>query len=149
MEVQNYEDNYLIYPNGKVQNKKRRRFLTAIINSNGYYTVDLYKNGVRKNFKVHRLIAIHYIPNNNPNFKIINHKNGDRLDNSINNVEWCDQLWNTQSKNRKTNVGNVCLIEACRINPYQAKITINRVIHHKYFKTEQQAREWMLEVSNK
>jgi len=146
MEVIDYP-NYLIYTDGRVQNKKSGRFLKVTIN-NGYYQVNLCKNGVRKNFLIHRLIAIHYIQNNNPIFKIINHKNCDRLDNSINNLEWCDILYNTQSKNTTRNVGNVRLIEDCKTTPYRAKITINRVNHSKWFKTEVEARDWIIEVSN-
>jgi len=144
MEIENYEDNYLIYPDGRVQNKISNRFLKPYNNKNGYYMVSLCKDGERKKFYIHRLIAIHYIPNTNPNFKIINHKNGDRIDNSIDNLEWCDNLYNTQSKNKNTNVGNVYFRTDCITNPYEALIRINGVRHRNYFKTEQEAREWLL-----
>jgi hypothetical protein len=147
MDIQNYEDNYLIYEDGRVQNKKTGRFLKASINK-GYYVVCLCKNGVQKIAKIHRLVAIHYIPNTNPNFKIINHINCDRADNRIENLEWCDMLYNTQSKNTTSNVGCVCLkTDKKRTKPYEAKITINRVLHSKCFKTEQEGRDFILNLS--
>jgi len=148
MDIENYP-NYLIYPDGRVFSKYFNRFLTATIMNTGYYKIDLYKDGERKLFLIHRLIAIHYIPNNNPNFKIINHKNGDRIDNRIENLEWCDQLHNTQSKNTTRNVGYVYFkTDHSRTKPYEARIIINRVTHSKYFKTEQEGRAWLVEISN-
>lgn len=54
----------------------------------GYWFVDLYKNNVSNKHAVHRLLGIAFIPNpdNKPQ---INHKNGNRLDFSLPNLEWC------------------------------------------------------------
>ena len=63
----------------------------------GYPTVALYKNGKQHTFMIHRLIAIHFIPNDNPLFKNeVNHKNKNIFDYSIENLEWC-----TRSENMK------------------------------------------------
>jgi len=64
-------------------------------------------------------------------------------------LEWCNQLYNNQSKNTTHNIGSVYFItDYKRTKPYQAQIIINRVRHQKYFKTEQAGREWITEVSN-
>ena len=63
MEIQGYE-NYLIYEDGRVYNKKYDRFLKQQINTQGYYIVDLYYKSIRKHFSIHRLIALFYIYNN-------------------------------------------------------------------------------------
>jgi len=147
MEIENFP-NYLIYQDGRVWSKYSNRFLKLCINNVGYYSIHLYNNEEQKRFLIHRLIAIHYIENPDPNnFKIINHKNGDRLDNSIENIEWCDHLYNNQSKNTTRNIGCVYLTD-CRKKPYKAEININRVRHRKYFKTEVEGRNWILTLIN-
>ena len=61
----------------------------------GYYQVSFRINGKKKYVRVHRLIAEAYIPN--PlNYKQVNHKDGNKLNNSIDNLEWCTNSYNTQ-----------------------------------------------------
>ena len=55
--------------------------------------VKLKKNGKGKEFKVHRLVAKAFIPNPK-NYKVINHKDGNPLNNKVNNLEWCTQKMN-------------------------------------------------------
>lgn len=57
------------------------------------YKVDLIKDGKRKNFKVHRLVAEAFIPNPN-NYKEVNHKDSNPLNNCVYNLEWCDHEYN-------------------------------------------------------
>lgn len=77
--------------NGKKEKEgyiKKEIILKTHISKTGYYVVDLKRNGIRKTFKIHRLIALHFIDNPfNKNY--INHKNGIKTDNSIENLEWC------------------------------------------------------------
>ena len=57
------------------------------------YKVDLIKDGERKNLKVHRLVAEAFIPNPN-NYKEVNHKDSNPLNNCVCNLEWCDHKYN-------------------------------------------------------
>lgn len=55
--------------------------------SAGYKEIRLYKVGVGKTFLVHRLVAIEFLPNPN-GYPIINHKDGDKLNPEVGNLEW-------------------------------------------------------------
>lgn len=96
-----YEGLYEISIDGKVVSCERR-FVTKIgkrytirkrlkrptIGSHGYYMVALFKNNIEERVLLHRLIAKHFIPNPDC-LPVINHKNGIRTDNRIENLEWC------------------------------------------------------------
>lgn len=64
------------------------------VNSYGYPTVSIYKN---KQARVHRLVAAAWLPNPN-NYPQVNHKNGIKTDNSVENLEWCDNSHNQRHK---------------------------------------------------
>jgi len=72
--------------------KRSRNFKGKILKQNirndGYLFVNLSKNGINKVVKIHRIIAKTFIKNSN-NYKCINHINGNKQDNNINNLEWC------------------------------------------------------------
>jgi len=86
-------ENYKISNNGKVYSKKRNKILKPNINRGGYYKVDLFKLSKCHRKRIHRLVAEAFIPNPN-NLPQINHKDGNRLNNNVNNLEWCTQHWN-------------------------------------------------------
>lgn len=84
-----YEINKL----GQIRNKKGK-ILKPAINSGGYEVVTLRKNNKRKQFYIHRLVAETFIPNPN-HYKEINHKNENKTDNRVNNLEWCNRKYNS------------------------------------------------------
>ena len=59
----------------------------------GYYQIGLRKDNKRKWFSVHRLVAETFIDNPN-NCKYVNHKDENKLNNNINNLEWCTMSYN-------------------------------------------------------
>lgn len=59
-----------------------------------YLSVYLYKEGIGKEYLVHRLVAITFIPN--PlNLPQVNHKDGNKFNNRVDNLEWCTPFQNT------------------------------------------------------
>ena len=58
-----------------------------------YLSVTLCKEGVRKSFTVHRLIALTFLPNPN-NLPQVNHKDENKMNNKVENLEWCDSQYN-------------------------------------------------------
>ena len=142
MEIQGYP-NYLIYDDGKVFSKKSNKFLKPFINSRGYYRVDLCENGKRKNYKIHRLIGIHYIPN--PDMKPqVDHINRIRTDNRIENLRWVSHLENQQNKgipnNNTTGIKNISYSASKDLWVFQKMINGKR--SEKYFKTKEEAIEF-------
>lgn len=85
--------NYQISNLGKVYSKKRNKLLAITKNDRGYCYVQLWKSGKGYLFRLHRLVAQAFIPNPN-NYPEINHKDGNKENNCINNLEWCDRLYN-------------------------------------------------------
>ena len=64
--------------------------------SHGYLAVSLLKKGKRKNKRVHRIVAETFLNNNDKNKNVVNHIDGDKTNNNINNLEWCTQQENVQ-----------------------------------------------------
>lgn len=97
--IPNEYGNYEISNYGNIRNNKNHCLSKRKQNS-GYLLVHLYKNGKRKAMTVHRLTAIVFI-NNPRNKKYINHINANKIDNRIENLEWCTASENMQhaSKN--------------------------------------------------
>ena len=84
---------------GLYKEVKKRKYKERIINlkktNRGYTNITLYKNGIRKHFNVHRLVADTFILNPN-NLSEVNHKDGNKENNSINNLEWVTNMENMQ-----------------------------------------------------
>ena len=69
------------------------RILKQLNHSSGYLAIGLTKNGVQKRFTVHRIVAMTFIPNPN-NLPEINHKDENKHNNSVENLEWVSHKYN-------------------------------------------------------
>lgn len=90
-------DFYLISNTGEIKGLKTNKIRKKNINHEGYYFVCI-SLGSRKSkplLKVHRAVAETFIPNIN-NYPIINHKDGNKLNNNVENLEWCTYQYNTK-----------------------------------------------------
>ena len=78
----------------------KERVVKTIYPKNGNYPyLSLCKNGVYKHHCIHRLVAIAFIPNPN-NYPMINHIDGNKQNNSLNNLEWCTYSHNNSEAYR-------------------------------------------------
>lgn len=106
-DVVGYEGQYQVSSLGRVKSLKlysqtHHRILRQSHTGNGYLTVKLNNRGI-KNIRVHRLVAMHFIPNPK-NLSEINHIDEDKNNNIVANLEWCDRKYNVRYGNRTEKV---------------------------------------------
>lgn len=83
--------------NEKGQVRRNSKILKPEIRT-GYYSVGLCKNGKRIHKRIHRLVAETFIPNPD-NLPQVNHRDENKLNNQLDNLEWCDNTYNSQYPN--------------------------------------------------
>ena len=79
---------------GRVKSLRRNIILKSKIERNGYERVILSTNNIRKGYYIHRLVANAFIPNPD-NLSQVNHKDENKANNCISNLEWCTPKYNT------------------------------------------------------
>ena len=109
--IKGYEDLYQVSNLGRVKSLSRKIFngknyyiskekiLKPAKDKDGYVQVLLYKNNRHKTYKVHRLVAMAFLPNPN-NLPQINHKDENKQNNYTSNLEWCTPKYNQNYGNR-------------------------------------------------
>ena len=135
--------NYEIHRDGYVLNTKTGRILKASKNRDGYLRVDLCHNGVKESKRIHQLVGIAFIQN--PLGKSsVDHINGDKTNNSLENLRWAtmrEQLQNKPSKGYSKKKG-------AKKNPWQVLIhnSEGKNIHIGVFPTEELAQQAVREA---
>ncbi|BCS82997.1 HNH endonuclease [Cotonvirus japonicus] len=79
---------YLINNEGKIYSLPFKRFMKHQQNNEGCMTVQLSNIGIRKDFLVHRLVAMYFIKKKDKDHNSIHHIDGDKTNNNVNNLEW-------------------------------------------------------------
>ena len=92
-DIKGFEGLYAVTEEGQVWSYRRQKFLKPCKNRYGYLCVCLVKNAKRYNKTIHQLVAKAFIPNPN-NFIDVNHKDEDKTNNCVDNLEWCDDTYN-------------------------------------------------------
>ncbi len=108
-DIEGYEGKYQVSSLGRVRRlaytfKRRNRWgvcdnvisagMMSLRNVKGYLSVQLRDETKRKHHQVHRLVAAAFIPNPD-GLPEVNHKNEDKTDNRVENLEWCTRKYNT------------------------------------------------------
>ena len=93
-DIPGYEGFYEVSNKGRVRRVSPEkgtwpgRIVTPNRGGDGYQTVRLSRNKVKKTFSTHRIVALVWVPNPH-GYKQVNHKDGDKLNPSADNLEWC------------------------------------------------------------
>ena len=134
-------DNYEISNQGNVRNSDTGRVLKPIKNRDGYYNVYLCKDGIKKALKIHRLIALHFIPNPD-NLLYIDHIDRNRTNNSISNLRWISKSNNNRNITKRQNTSSKFIgvyFKKCA-GKYVTHISINNKRKHiGYYEKEEEA----------
>ena len=124
-DIKGYEGHYMINEQGDIYSLKRKKLMTPCLNTCGYYQVHLSKNGIMKMHRIHRLVAQTFIPNPY-NLPQVNHKDENKLNNNVENLEWCTQTYNmnyNDGQKRRAKSRNYEDISKKRSNAQSKEIT--------------------------
>lgn len=91
--ISGYEGLYYISNLGRVKSEITHKILKPRNSTHDYDRVRLYKNHKPKEFFVHKLVAQAFIPNPN-NYPQVNHKDENKVNNCVDNLEWCTHKYN-------------------------------------------------------
>lgn len=113
--IKDFEKLYEVSNQGRIRSLDRKvprgnhslnikgRILKPENDKDGYKLVSLSKNGIEKMQKVHRLVAQAFLPNIN-NYPHVNHKDENKSNNCVENLEWCDAGYNNNYGNHNDNM---------------------------------------------
>lgn len=99
-DIKGYEGEYAITSCGKVWSYKSKKFLKPMIIKNKYHVARLINNKKVEHKYIHKLVAEAYIPNPN-NYDTIDHIDGNKSNNCINNLQWMKRGDNAAKSNKK------------------------------------------------
>ena len=126
-DIPGYEGLYVVSNNGRVKNVRSGRVLRGIVNNLGYIMVGLSKSGKVKMISVHRLVAEAFIENPD-NLREVNHKDEDKSNNIVDNLEWCDRKYNINYGSRMDKVR-----KTKELSGYWTGVSKTKDYHKKYW----------------
>jgi hypothetical protein len=162
-DIPNYEGNYQASSLGNIKSVERKSWngfswirqpeknLKAGKNHSGYFTINLCKNGKRKMFTVHQLVAMAFLNHKPCGYKIVvDHINGINTDNRVENLQLLSNRDNVLKGNKNriltSKYPGVCFNKTEK--KFKASICVknNKQVHLGYFKIEEDAYECYLKA---
>lgn len=122
---------YYINENGDVRYYKKNNILMTH-KLNGYRRISLYHKKNKKNYLVHRLVALTFLPNDSKDKKVVDHINGDKTNNHVSNLRWVSHSENALNtvQNGMCNFSKFSSdIKNKIINDLKNNITIKDIVH--------------------
>lgn len=143
------QNGYSATRDGHIYSKKSKKFLKETVGADGYARITVSIKGHVSTHLVHRLVATAFIKN--PcNYSEVNHRDEDKLNNTVENLEWCTSKYNSNYGNRKYNLSKTrcdkSILGQCGVGFHKrdkvwfANIRVNgRLIHLGNFNNFQEA----------
>ena len=97
-------ENYEVSENGDIRNVTSGRILKHEVTNKGYHRVCLCQNGVPQKFRVHRLVLAAFAPVEGMEQLQVNHKDENKDNNNIDNLEWCTAEYNNNYGTRNKRI---------------------------------------------
>jgi hypothetical protein len=137
-----YEGFYMVSNLGRVKSLpkqagfmfRKERILKPNVTHHGYHRVTLQKDGHIKSLAIHRLVALAFIKNPNM-LPYINHKDENKTNNCVNNLEWCDVAYNNNDGTRTERMSR------SKINGAGSKVVLQYDTHGNFIKEWESAAE--------
>ena len=126
-DIKGYEGYYQVSNFGRIKNVRRGTLKKPQNNGRGYRYVQLKLNGSYHNFYIHRLVPQAFLPNPD-NLPEINHKDEDKSNNCVDNLEWCSSKYNANFGNR-----NNLVRKTLEKNREENKKVVGKKIYKKNF----------------
>ena len=100
---------------------KKYKYLIPKLEKNGYLRIGLSKNNKTKFYSIHRLVAQAFVPNIN-NYPIVNHKDENKENNNVTNLEWCNHKYNSNYGSAKIKMSNSA--KKRKVNQYDMNMNL-------------------------
>ena len=121
-DIEGYKGIYQISNKGNIKSSPRKGTRGGLLrlteDKDGYLCVGLNKNDQRKTFKVHRLVAMAFVPNNE-DLPEVNHKDENKANNCVENLEWCNHDYNSNYGTRGERIGQALSKPVYSVNEYE------------------------------
>ena len=148
-DVVGYEGKYQVSNLGRMRSFARSNIPRIIVprcDVYGYVTYPLFENGKLSRKKAHRLVAIAFIPNHE-NFPQINHKDEDKTNNRVDNLEWCTQYYNNRYGTKRQRLSHYAMYHAHFLKKVR-QYTMNGVFVKEHISSRMAERETNIKHQN-
>ena len=135
-DIRGYGKLYAITTFGYIWSYRRKKWLHPSINRHGYQVIGLIKDGIYKQYYVHQLVAKSFIKNPYE-YTIVNHLDGCKVNNYVENLEWC-----TQAENIKHAFKTGLMVPICGAKHYKSK-PVRCLDNGMTFLTITEASKWL------
>ena len=146
LEIKGYEGLYSITSCGRICFHRSKKFLKPVIDRTNYYVVTLSKNNKKKKFLIHRLVLETYLPVDQMELLEVNHKDENKLNNCLNDLEWVTKKQNINYGSRNNRAGEKIKI-ANTNNPKLSYPIYCEELNQEFLSIREAARQLKLDSS--